>query len=50
MSDDTSIAELEKAVQTLREALEFARQVDLVDEKDLAESYRPNVMRTRHAI
>jgi hypothetical protein len=27
MSNDTSIAELEKAAQTLRESLEFARQV-----------------------
>ena len=27
MSDDTSIAELEKAAQTLQEALEFSRQV-----------------------
>ena len=41
------------AISKIREVIEESRfpfKVDLVDEKDLAESYRPNVMRTRHAI
>jgi predicted nucleotidyltransferase len=41
------------AISKIREVIEESRfpfKIDLVDEKDLAESYRPNVMRTRHAI
>ena len=41
------------AISKIREAIEESRfpfKVDLVDEKDLAESYRSNVSRTRHAI
>jgi predicted nucleotidyltransferase len=41
------------AVSKIREAIEESRfpfKVDLVDEKNLAESYRSNVLRTRHAV
>ena len=41
------------AVSKIREAIEESRfpfKVDLVDEKDLAESYRSGVSRTRQAV